>query len=280
MMSFQSLLLYQVCFSPDIVGLSKVAPKYSKLKRNTTGLSHGTSMDGYSCISSDEHDPDDEIIFHLCELHNRQNSEWPAILDSASEARYQNYLEIDSNQNEQVVQVAEEVHNCFQASCGDGQMSEDQKGLIQYHLYEAEIENSPFWVQKSDGRGKEPFLNPEVALKTAMKYLTGFTLSSVFCSVSYKGVRESMKLNFFPVLSLVILIISILLVLFFFIKALHLRSLAEDHQTPMLTPIFSLFLIFFSSHILFSFSLSQFVFLLISSIGGGIFYVISICRKI
>ncbi|KAE9551874.1 hypothetical protein FO519_004923 [Halicephalobus sp. NKZ332] len=183
----QSLLLYQVCFSPDIVGLSKVAPKYSKLKRNTTGLTEGASMDGYSCISSDEHDPDDEIITHLCELHNRQNSEWSAVLDSASEARYQNYLAIDANQNEQQIQKAPEIHNCLQTSCGDGQIQENQKGFLQYHIYEAEIENSPFFIQKSDGRGKEPFLNPEIALRTAMRYLTGFTVASVFCSVSYKG---------------------------------------------------------------------------------------------
>ena len=90
---FQSLLVYRLCFSADKVGLQRGATKYNRLRRNPSELEDASlAADGYLSISSEEEpDPDEEIISHLCEMSNQQNSEWSNLLDTV-ENGYQNYL--------------------------------------------------------------------------------------------------------------------------------------------------------------------------------------------
>uniref|UniRef100_A0AC34GQ60 Amino acid permease/ SLC12A domain-containing protein n=1 Tax=Panagrolaimus sp. ES5 TaxID=591445 RepID=A0AC34GQ60_9BILA len=192
----QSLLVYRICFTPDKIGLQRGATKYNRLRRNVSEFEDASEAldDGYSCISSEEPDQDDEILTHICEINNRQNSEWISMLDTV-ENGYQNYLsEIEQNHNH-LNSASRDKHDCFQSSCGEYQISGEIQGKLRasarYHIYESEFENNPFHCQRLNGQEPEPFANPEIAKKLSMKYLRVFVAFTMLSAIAYKTLRES-----------------------------------------------------------------------------------------
>uniref|UniRef100_A0A914PDU6 Amino acid permease/ SLC12A domain-containing protein n=1 Tax=Panagrolaimus davidi TaxID=227884 RepID=A0A914PDU6_9BILA len=194
----QSLLVYRICFSPDKIGLQRGATKYNRLRRNVSEFEDASeALDGYSVISSEEPDPDDEIISHICEINNRQNAEWINMLDTV-ENGYQNYLsEIEENHNHH---LGSHKHDCFQSSCGEYQITGEIEGKIRasaarYHIYESEFENNPFHCQRLNGQEPEPFAIPEIGKRLSMKYLRVFVAFTILSAIAYKTMRESLSYN-------------------------------------------------------------------------------------
>uniref|UniRef100_A0A7E4VZW0 AA_permease domain-containing protein n=1 Tax=Panagrellus redivivus TaxID=6233 RepID=A0A7E4VZW0_PANRE len=271
----QSLLVFQFCFSPDAVGLTKTATKYNRLRASRSPTTHDNHLsvadDGYSAITSDEEDEDEvdnEIITHLCEVTTRQNNDWSSVLDAAAETGYQNYQT--------------EAHNCFQSSCGDQQLNrvDIEESRPNCHIYETEFQNSPFHCHSYDGQAPEPFACPEKGQRKAIRYLTYYICGCMLIAVAYKTLREST--HFIPIMAVIVIIGSAIALFILLILTHRLRSFGEEHLIHMPTnlPIISMLLIFFSTQLLFTFNLIQFAFLVIMILVGTFMYLISVCQKV